>query len=94
MGYSSNARASSRSAVFADIAELLELCSHCRKSTLEDVDDLAADLGSRERGSIYETTPTIDFILGADDHLIRIAIHGDEALCLLDLLHQIIDSHG
>jgi hypothetical protein len=32
--------------------------------------------------------------LGADDHLIGIAIHGDEALRLLDLLHQIIDGHG
>src|SRR5207245_1639821 len=38
--------------------------------------------------------PTIDFILGADDHLFGIAIHGDEALGLLDLLHQIRDGHG
>jgi hypothetical protein len=42
----------------------------------------------------YEAGPTIDFILGADDHLIGIAIHGDEASRLLDLLHQIIDGHG
>jgi hypothetical protein len=75
-------------------AELLELCSHCRKSALEDTDDLVANLGRREGGSVYESTPTIDFILGADDHLIGIAIHGDEALGLLDLLHQIIDRHG
>jgi hypothetical protein len=54
----------------------------------------SANLGRREGGSVYEATPTIDFILGADDHLIGIAIHGDKALGLLDLLHQIIDGHG
>src|SRR6202011_3387276 len=75
-------------------AEFLELCPHRRKPTLEDIDDLAANLGRREGGSVYESTPTIDFVLGADDHLIGIAIHGDEALGLLDLLHQIIDGHG
>jgi hypothetical protein len=32
--------------------------------------------------------------LHADDHLIGIAIHGDEAFGLFDLLHQIIDGHG
>jgi hypothetical protein len=75
-------------------AEFLELCPHRR--------DLVANLGRREDGSVYKPTPTIDFILaptidfilGADDHLIGIAIHGDEALGLLDLLHQIRDSHG
>jgi hypothetical protein len=55
--------------------------------------DLVADLGRREGGSVYKPTPTIDFILGTDDHLIGIAIHGDEALGLLDLLHQISDGH-
>jgi hypothetical protein len=33
-------------------------------------------------------------ILDADDDFIGIAIHGDKALGFLDLLHQIIDSHG
>jgi hypothetical protein len=69
-------------------AELLELCSHNLKSALEDADDLVANLGRREGGSVYESTPTIDFILGADDHLIGIAIHGDEALGHLDDLMQ------
>jgi hypothetical protein len=32
--------------------------------------------------------------LRADDHFIGIAIHGDEALGLFDLLHQITDGHG
>jgi len=32
--------------------------------------------------------------LGADDHLIGIAIHSDEALGLLDLPHKIIDGLG
>jgi hypothetical protein len=73
-------------------AEFLELCPHRRKPTLEDIDDLAANLGRREGGSVYK--PTIDFVLGADDHLIGIAIHGDEALGLLDLLHQIRNGHG
>jgi hypothetical protein len=58
-------------------AEFLELCPHGRKPTLEDIDDLVANLGRREGGSVYKPTPTIDFILGADDHLIGIAIHGD-----------------
>jgi hypothetical protein len=74
--------------------ELLELCSHCRKSALEDADDLVANLGRREGGSVYQSTPTIDLILGADDHLIGIVIHGDEALRLLDLSHQIVGGHG
>jgi hypothetical protein len=75
-------------------AELLELCSHNLKSALEDADDLVSNLGRREGGSVYESTPTIDLILGADDHLIGIVIHGDEALRLLDLSHQIIGGHG
>jgi len=32
--------------------------------------------------------------LGADDHLIGIAIHSGEALGLLDLPHKIIDGLG
>jgi len=68
-------------------AELLNLCPHCRKSALENANDLVANLGRRESGSVYDTTPSIDLIFGADDHLIGIAIHGDEALRLLDLPH-------
>jgi hypothetical protein len=45
-------------------------------------------------GSVYKPTPTIDLILGADDDLIGIAIHGDQALGFFFLLHQIIDGHG
>jgi hypothetical protein len=50
-------------------------------------DDLVAELGRRKGDSVYKPTPTIDFILGTDDHLIGIAIHGDEALGLLYLLY-------
>jgi hypothetical protein len=75
-------------------AELLQFCSHRRKPALENRDDVVADLGRREGDSVYKPTPTIDFIFGADDHLIGIAIHGDETLSLLDLLQQIIDGHG
>jgi hypothetical protein len=75
-------------------AELLELRPHRRKPALEDADDTVANLGRRERGSVYESTPTIDLIFGADDHLIGIAIHSDEPLGLLDLLRQVIDGHG
>ena len=56
--------------------------------------DSVASLGLGESGSVYEPTPGIDFILGADDHFIGIAIHGDETLSLLDLPHQIIGGHG
>jgi hypothetical protein len=70
-----------------------ELCPHRRNPALEDSDDVVADLGRREGGSVYQPSPTIDFILGTDDHLIGIAIHRDEALGLLDLLHQISDGH-
>jgi hypothetical protein len=76
------------------VTELLELCPHRRKPALEDTDDPIANLGRREGGSVYKPTPTIDFVLRADDHLIGIAIHSDEALGFLDLLHQIIDGHG
>src|ERR1700730_12283290 len=75
-------------------AELLELCSHRHKPALEDADDMVANLGRREGYSVYESTPTIDFILGTDDQLIGIAIYSDEALGLLDLFLQIIDRHG
>ena len=67
-------------------AKLLELCPHCRKPALEDGDDPVANLGRCEGDSVYESTPTIDFILGTDDHFIGIAIHSDEALGFLDLL--------
>jgi hypothetical protein len=56
-----------------------ELCPHRRKPTLEDIDDLVANLGRREGDSVYNTAPTIDLILSADDHFIGIAIHGDKA---------------
>src|SRR5215813_12931569 len=47
-------------------AEFFELCPHRRKPPLEDTDDLIADLGGREDGSVYKPTPTINLILGAD----------------------------
>ena len=75
-------------------AEFFELCPHRRKPPLEDTDDLIADLGGREDGSIYKPTPTINLILGADDYFTSIAIHADEALGFLNLLHQILDGHG
>jgi hypothetical protein len=71
----------------------LERCPYRRKSALENIDNLIANLGRREGGSVYEPTPAIDLIFGADDHLIGIAIHVDEALGLFDQLHQIIDGH-
>jgi hypothetical protein len=50
--------------------KLLELCPHRRKPTLEDADDLGANLGCRKTGPVYKSTPAINFILRADDHLI------------------------
>jgi len=67
---------------------------HPRKPPLEDTDDLIADLGGHEDGSVYKPTPTINLILGADDYFTSIAIHADEALGFLTLLHQILDGHG
>ena len=52
------------------------------------------NIGRHDCSSIHESTPTVDFILGADDHLIGIAMHSDEALGLLDLPHKIIDGLG
>ena len=75
-------------------AEFFELCPHRRKPPLEDTDDLIADLGGREDGSVYKPTPTINLILGADDYFTSIAIQADEALGFLNLLHQILDGHG
>jgi hypothetical protein len=75
-------------------AEFLELCSQLRKSALEDIDYKIADLGRPEGGSVDKSTPTIDWILGADDHLVGIAICDDEALGFLNLLQQIIDAQG
>ena len=66
-------------------AEFFELCPHRRKPSLEDTDDLIADLGAREDGSVYQPTPTIDLILGTDDYFTSIAIHADEALGFLNL---------
>jgi hypothetical protein len=75
-------------------AEFFELCPHRRKPPLEDTDDLIADLGGREDGSVYKPTPTINLMLGADDYFTSIAIHADEALGFLNLLHHIFDGHG
>src|SRR5215467_1742836 len=74
-------------------AEFFKLCPHRHKPALEDIDDLVANLGRREGSSVYQPTPTIDLILSADDNFIGVAIHGDEALGFLNLLHQIIDGH-
>jgi hypothetical protein len=73
--------------------EFFELCPHRRKPSLEYIDDLIADLGRGENGSVYKPAPAIDLILSTDDHFIGIAIHDDQALRFLDLLHQIIDGH-
>jgi len=73
---------------------VFELCPHCHKPTLEDIDDLVANLGRREGGSVYNTTPTVELILGADDHFIGITIRGDKAFGFLYLLNQIVDDHG
>jgi hypothetical protein len=75
-------------------AEFFELCPYRRKPPLEENDDLIADLAGREDGSVYKPTPTINLILGADDYFTSIAIHADEALGFLNLLHQILDGHG
>ena len=75
-------------------SKLAELRSHRCQPAFEDADDLAANIGRRDGSSTHEPTPTVDFILGADDHLIGIAIHSDEALGLLDLPHKIIDGLG
>ena len=78
----------------AFVIELFKLCPHRRKPPLEDTDDLIADLGGHEDGSVYKPTPTINLILGADDYFTSIAIQADEALGFLNLLHQILDGHG
>jgi hypothetical protein len=75
-------------------AAFFELCTHCCKPVLEDIDDRFADLGRRKGGSVYEPAPTIDFIFGADDHLIGVAIHPDKALGFLNPSYQIVDAHG
>ena len=77
-------------------AEFFELCPHRRNPALEDTNDLTADLGCREDGSVYKPTPAIDLVLSADDDFIGIAIHGDKALGLnlRGLLPQIVDGHG
>jgi len=75
-------------------AEFFELWPHRHKPALEDTDDLTADLGRHEGGSVYKPTPAIDLILRADDDFIGIAIHRDKALGFLKLLHQFVDCHG
>ena len=75
-------------------AKFFELCPHRRNPALEDTNDLTADLGCREDGSVYKPTPAIDLILRADDDFIGIAIHGDKALGFLNLLPQIVDGYG
>jgi len=55
-------------------AKFFELCPHRRNPALEDTNDLTADLGCREDGSVYQPTPAIDLILSADDDFIGIAI--------------------
>src|SRR6516162_1348369 len=69
-------------------------CPHRGKPPLEDSDDLIADLGGREDGSVYKLRPTINLTLGADDYFTSIAIHADEALGFLNLLHQILDGNA
>ena len=73
---------------------LPELCPQRGEPLLERGNDVIADLGLREGDPVYKPTPTIDLIFGANDNLIGIAIHGDEALRLFDLLLQISDSHA
>src|SRR6516225_3732304 len=72
----------------------LEVVRYWDLAATEDTDDLTADLGRREGGSVYKPTPTVDLILRADDDFIGIAIHGDKALGFLNLLHQFVDCHG
>src|ERR1700730_13818297 len=85
-------RAAAFPVIFA--AAFFELCTHCCKPVLEDIDDRFADLGRRKGGSVYEPAPTIDFIFSADDHFIGVAIHPDKALGFLNPSHQIVDAHG
>ena len=61
---------------------LPELCPQRGEPLLERGNDVIADLGLREGDPVYKPTPTIDLIFGANDNLIGIAIHGDEALRL------------
>ena len=74
----------------------LEVVRYWDLAATEDTDDLTADLGRREGGSVYKPTPTVDLILRADDDFFGIAIHGDKALGLnlRGLLPQIVDGHG
>jgi hypothetical protein len=75
-------------------AEFLQLCSEHREPALEDFNNLIADLGRGEGDSVNKPTPAIDWILGADDDFIGIAIYRDQSLSFLNLLQQVIDSHG
>jgi hypothetical protein len=75
-------------------AEFLKLYPHRCKPALKHIDDVVANLGRCEGGSVYQPTPTIDFVLSADDHFIGIAIHVDEAFGFFNLLRQLVDGHG
>jgi hypothetical protein len=56
---------------------LFELCPHRLKPPLEYIDDLMAELGRGENGSVYKSSPAIDLILSTDNHFIGIAINDD-----------------
>jgi hypothetical protein len=71
----------------------MEFCPQRGEPLRERRNDVIADPGRREGDPVYEPTPTIDLILGADDHFIDFAIHCDEALRLLDLLRKISNGH-
>jgi hypothetical protein len=75
-------------------AALPKLCPQPGDPLLERGNDVIADFGLRESDPVYKPTPTIDLIFGADDHFIGIAIHGDQALRLFDLVRQISDSYA
>src|SRR5260370_39288589 len=85
-------RSSAFPVIFA--AAFFELCTHCCKPGLEDIDDRFADLGRRKGGSASEPKPTIDFIFGADDHFVGIAMHPAETPRSLDSAQQSGDDHG
>jgi hypothetical protein len=89
----SQLRRSSASLLVFD-AELLKLCPHRGEPLLERGDDVSADLVRSEGDLVYEPTPAVDLIFSADDRFISVAIHGEEALGLLDLPRQIIDVRG
>jgi hypothetical protein len=86
--------ASSSASLLIFGAELLKLCPHRGEPLFERGDDVSADLVRSEGDLVYEPTPAIDLIFGAKDHFNSAAIHGEDALGLLDLPRQLIDGHG